>query len=198
MSAVFFARIILSETEVRLAASARLWALLVSALLSTPSQLTFRPQKGGCHGDCTRFGGSRSAIPNKSFTHSVSFPFLLPTQRTLQWKEFSDTDGDSCFCTSAGAWKPSHTQQRSSHLCWFPEVLTHAELKVADPHFSIFLKLAARVLLFLPLSCIQQLQQYVAFIAAAAVPVSVLVLFADRSQVKYTILEESSSEATSW
>lgn len=56
------------------------------------------------------------------------------------------------------------------------------------------------MLLFLPLSCIQQLQQYVAFIAAAAaaaVVVSVLVAFAGWSQVKYTILEESSSEAKS-
>lgn len=48
--------------------------------------------KGSCHGDCTQFGGSRSVIPNKSFTHSVSFPFILHTRCILQWREFSETD----------------------------------------------------------------------------------------------------------
>lgn len=39
--------------------------------------------KGSCHGDCTRFGGSRSVIPNKSFTHVHFFAFLCQTAHTL-------------------------------------------------------------------------------------------------------------------
>lgn len=115
--------------------------------------------KGSCHGDCTRFGRSQSVIPNKSFTHSGSFPFLLHTQRTLQWKEFSEKDRVSPFCTSAGAWTPSQTQQRTSHLCWFTKVLTHTELIIADPRFSIFLKPAAPALVFLPWATIALLNQ---------------------------------------
>lgn len=81
-----------------------------------------------------------------------SLPFLLHTLCTLQWKEFSEKDRNSRFCASAGARKPSQTQPRTSRLCWFTKVLTHAALIIADRHFSIFLKLPARALLFLPLA----------------------------------------------